>query len=151
MIDIELALKHKIQATLKDYHVLENDIEGAVCKKYNIDYRIEILGIYDYDSNSTGERVLIGVYQKYNNLSSRNLKRFELTYDELIDYMRKDRKTDMTQYIVIGTFQDTNEDVVLGCFDTEQEALQFAKSPDLRGYPEALGNPSCIHIYKQKG
>lgn len=58
---------------------------------------------------------------------------------------------DMTQYIVVGTFQDTNEDVVLGCFDTEQEALQFAKSPDLRGYSETLGNPSCIHIYKQKG
>lgn len=90
MIDVELALKHKIQATLKDYHTIESDVEGAVCKKYNIDYRIEILGIYDYDSNSTGERVLIGVYQKYNNFSSRNTKRFELTYDELIDYMRKE-------------------------------------------------------------
>ena len=91
MTNIELALKHKIQATLKDYHTIENDIEGAVCKKYNIDYRIEILGIYDCDSNSTGERVLIGVYQKYDAFLPRNIKRFELTYDELIDYMRKEQ------------------------------------------------------------
>lgn len=56
-----------------------------------------------------------------------------------------------TQFIVIGTFQYGNEDVVLGCFDTKEEAQQFAESPDLSGYPETLGDISCVHIYEQKG
>lgn len=52
------------------------------------------------------------------------------------------------QYIVIGTFNGCNDDVVLDYFDTEKQARKFAENISDTKYIDDYGTLEFVTIYE---
>lgn len=59
------------------------------------------------------------------------------------------------QYVVIGTFKGVNHDIILGYFDTLQEAQQYEQELDtnkMTGYADSIyGQIDMVNVYQLKG
>ena len=59
------------------------------------------------------------------------------------------------QYVVIGTFKGVNDDVILGYFDTIEEAQQYEQELDKNikncNVDSAYGQIDMVNIYQLKG
>ena len=59
------------------------------------------------------------------------------------------------QYVVIGTFRGVNDDIILGYFDTLEEAQQYEQELDRNikncDVDSAYGQIDMINIYQLKG
>mgnify|MGYP004458232653 CR=1 FL=1 len=59
------------------------------------------------------------------------------------------------QYVVIGTFKGVNDDVILGYFDTLQEAQQYEQELDRNikncDVDSAYGQIDMVNVYQLKG
>ena len=59
------------------------------------------------------------------------------------------------QYVVIGTFREVNDDIILGYFDTLEEAQQYEQELDRNikncDVDSAYGQIDMVNIYQLKG
>lgn len=59
------------------------------------------------------------------------------------------------QYVVIGTFKGVNDDIILGYFDTLEEAQQYEQELDRNikncDVDSAYGQIDMVNIYQLKG
>lgn len=59
------------------------------------------------------------------------------------------------QYVVIGTFREVNDDIILGYFDTLEEAQQYEQELDRNikncDADSAYGQIDMVNIYQLKG
>lgn len=59
------------------------------------------------------------------------------------------------QYVVIGTFRGVNDDIILGYFDTLEEAQQYEQELDRNikncDVDSAYGQIDMVNIYQLKG
>lgn len=59
------------------------------------------------------------------------------------------------QYVVIGTFKGVNDDIILGYFDTIEEAQQYEQELDRNikncDVDSAYGQIDMVNIYQLKG
>ena len=59
------------------------------------------------------------------------------------------------QYVVIGTFKGINDDVILGYFDTLQEAHKYEQELDMNirncKFDSAYGQIDMVNVYQLKG
>ena len=59
------------------------------------------------------------------------------------------------QYVVIGTFRGVNDDIILGYFDTIEEAQQYEQELDRNikncDVDSAYGQIDMVNIYQLKG
>lgn len=59
------------------------------------------------------------------------------------------------QYIVIGTFRGVNDDIILGYFDTLEEAQQYEQELDRNikncDVDSAYGQIDMVNVYQLKG
>lgn len=59
------------------------------------------------------------------------------------------------QYVVIGTFKGVNDDVILGYFDTLQEAHKYEQELDMNRmnckFDSAYGQMDMVNVYQLKG
>lgn len=59
------------------------------------------------------------------------------------------------QYVVIGTFKGVNDDIILGYFDTLQEAQQYEQELDRNikncDVDSAYGQIDMVNVYQLKG
>ena len=59
------------------------------------------------------------------------------------------------QYVVIGTFRGVNDDIILGYFDTIEEAQQYEQELDMNikncDVDSAYGQIDMVNIYQLKG
>ena len=59
------------------------------------------------------------------------------------------------QYVVIGTFRGVNDDIILGYFDTIEEAQQYEQELDRNikncDADSAYGQIDMVNIYQLKG
>ena len=59
------------------------------------------------------------------------------------------------QYVVIGTFREVNNDIILGYFDTLEEAQQYEQELDRNikncDVDSAYGQIDMVNIYQLKG
>lgn len=59
------------------------------------------------------------------------------------------------QYVVIGTFNGVNDDIILGYFDTIEEAQQYEQELDRNikncDVDSAYGQIDMVNIYQLKG
>ena len=59
------------------------------------------------------------------------------------------------QYVVIGTFREVNDDIILGYFDTIEEAQQYEQELDRNikncDVDSAYGQIDMVNIYQLKG
>lgn len=59
------------------------------------------------------------------------------------------------QYVVIGTFRGVNDDIILGYFDTIEEAQQYEQELDRNikncDVDSAYGQIDMVSIYQLKG
>ena len=59
------------------------------------------------------------------------------------------------QYVVIGTFRGVNDDVILGYFDTLQEAQKYEQELDMNRkcckFDSAYGQIDMVNVYQLKG
>lgn len=59
------------------------------------------------------------------------------------------------QYVVIGTFKGVNDDIILGYFDTIEEAQQYEQELDRNikncDVDSAYGQIDVVNIYQLKG
>lgn len=59
------------------------------------------------------------------------------------------------QYVVIGTFKGINDDVILGYFDTLQEAHRYEQELDMNRkcckFDSAYGQIDMVNVYQLKG
>lgn len=59
------------------------------------------------------------------------------------------------QYVVIGTFREVNDDIILGYFDTLEEAQQYEQELDRNikncDVDSAYGQIDMVNTYQLKG
>ena len=59
------------------------------------------------------------------------------------------------QYVVIGTFKRVNDDIILGYFDTIEEAQQYEQELDRNikncDVDSAYGQIDMVNVYQLKG
>ena len=59
------------------------------------------------------------------------------------------------QYVVIGTFREVNDDIILGYFDTLEESQQYEQELDMNikncDVDSAYGQIDMVNIYQLKG
>ena len=59
------------------------------------------------------------------------------------------------QYVVIGTFRGVNDDIILGYFDTLEEAQQYEQELDRNikncDVDSAYGQIDMVNVYQLKG
>ena len=59
------------------------------------------------------------------------------------------------QYVVIGTFKGVNDDIILGYFDTIEEAQQYEQELDRNikncDVDSAYGQIDMVNVYQLKG
>ena len=59
------------------------------------------------------------------------------------------------QYVVIGTFRGVNDDIILGYFDTLEEAQQYEQELDRNikncDADSAYGQIDMVNVYQLKG
>ena len=59
------------------------------------------------------------------------------------------------QYVVIGTFRGVNDDIILGYFDTIEEAQQYEQELDRNikncDADSAYGQIDMVNVYQLKG
>ena len=59
------------------------------------------------------------------------------------------------QYVVIGTFRGVNDDIILGYFDTIEEAQQYEQELDRNikncDVDSAYGQIDMVNVYQLKG
>ena len=59
------------------------------------------------------------------------------------------------QYVVIGTFREVNDDIILGYFDTLEEAQRYEQELDRNikncDVDSAYGQIDMVNIYQLKG
>ena len=59
------------------------------------------------------------------------------------------------QYVVIGTFREVNDDIILGYFDTLEEAQQYEQELDRNikncDVDSAYGQIDMVNVYQLKG
>ena len=59
------------------------------------------------------------------------------------------------QYVVIGTFREVNDDIILGYFDTLEEAQQYEQELDRNikncDVDSTYGQIDMVNIYQLKG
>lgn len=80
-----------IKKTLDDYNEIIEQVNNAVCKKYNVE-DIDIICAYPQTLSTTGKEVIMGTYRKHSGYVSMNEKRYSIPFDELEKYNGKSNK-----------------------------------------------------------
>jgi len=75
-------LMETVKKILDNYNELIEQVNNAVCKKYNVE-NIDIICAYPQTLSTTGQEVIMGTYRKHSGYMSTNEKRYSITFDEL--------------------------------------------------------------------